>query len=101
MMLIDPKTKPESCIEFIAEIYAPEYESKEVVIDEGYEPVIVTNSIRQACTLDIAFCSEEIKNNEIQAENKENSKNQGNSSKIISLSMKNLNGGKNPLNIFD
>lgn len=71
IILTDPKTKPEACSSFVAEIIAPEDQPLNICICQSYEPVIVTHSIRQSCSLQFdALSSEEIKNNEF--ENKEN-----------------------------
>lgn len=52
MILIDPKTKPQLVTEFVAEISLLEDQGSPVTFYEGYEPVIMTQSIKQACHLD-------------------------------------------------
>lgn len=52
MILIDPKTKPQLTTEFVAEISLLEDQASPVTFYEEYEPVIMTQSIKQACHLD-------------------------------------------------
>jgi len=83
-VLIDPKSKPESCMSFVAEIFAPEDKTEDIIISEHYEPVVVNHSIRQSCSLELGS-SEEIKKNDLCAENKENSCTQLNNTKMFSI----------------
>jgi len=46
--LVDPKLKPAVCREFTVEITVGN-EEKEIVFNENYEPVIISESIRQVC----------------------------------------------------
>lgn len=48
MVLVDPRLKPTVCQEFIVEITVGN-EEKEVVFNENYEPVVISESIRQVC----------------------------------------------------
>jgi len=69
---------------FVAEIFAPEDKTEDIIISEHYEPVVVSHSIRQSCSLDLGS-SEEIKKNDLCTENKENSCTQPNHTKTFSI----------------
>jgi len=51
VVLVDPKLKPIVCREFQVELSNPG--EGEVVLTENYEPLVISESIRQVCTFDL------------------------------------------------
>lgn len=66
MVLVDTKSNPKATIEFTAEISLFEEKSTKAILWEGYEPVIISQTCHQVCTMDFdQIIPEEIKEEDL------------------------------------